>query len=304
MPASCQTADPAMQHLLANAARLGDEIPVLRDSFSRFAALLAERARLRGAAPGWTGPPPAWNQERFCQGVPLLAEAGFQDVAAQMPEVAARLLPVMEQLFPALTDELAALRQALELGALAPALIVAACATPGARVEGLPEGVTGEVFAFAARQMVAPCIEAQARSLVPLLRDLPWRQPHCPVCGGVPHFSRLLRDNERADFMGSQAGIRHLRCATCATEWRYKRISCPVCGNEEPSRLGRLGNPERPAERADVCEVCRTYCLCLAATVFVVVPDPDLAALAMLPLELRVREAGYTPIAPQPWLEL
>lgn len=300
MPASCQTADSAAQHLLADAARLGDEIPPLRDSFSRFAALLAGRARVREAAPGWTGALPVVDEERFCQGVPLLAESGFQDVAAQIPAAAALLLPVMEEAFPPLADELAALRRALEDGTLAPAQVLTACTAPA----GAPTGVADETFAFAARQLVAPCIEAQARSLAPLLRDLPWRRPQCPVCGGAPHFSRLMRDNERIDFMGSQAGIRHLRCATCATEWRYKRVSCPVCGNEDPAHLGRLADPDRPTERADVCEKCKTYCLCQDATDLVTLPDPELAALAMLPLELRVREAGYTPIAPQPWLDL
>jgi len=41
--------------------------------------------------------------------------------------------------------------------------------------------------------------------------------------------------------------------------------------------------------------------LCLDSGELVDVPDADVAALTMLPLELKVREKGYAPMAEQPW---
>jgi formate dehydrogenase maturation protein FdhE len=95
-----------------------------------------------------------------------------------------------------------------------------------------------------------------------------------------------------------------LRCSSCSTEWTHKRVSCPGCGCEEPDDLVVLRDPGRVHERADACRRCKTFVLCLDAGELAEVPDPDVAVLTMLPLEIQARREGYAPLAEHPWSSL
>ncbi len=288
----------ACLRLREDAARLAREVPPLRPLLDAFAPLLEARARLRDAAPGWAGPLPCPASGASTKGIPLLSGCGFQDVSEHLPAALEQLLPVLKGAFPALAPELAALRRALDIGGID---VVALVASAGGCIAPPPPGVSAEVLSFVAVEAVRPFIERQARDLAPVLRAMPWARPVCPACGGTPNFSRLQRERDDSEFITGHGGVRFLHCATCATEWRYKRVSCPGCGNEEPERLGLLAAQERPFERADTCDACKRYILCLDATEFINLPDPSVSALAMLPLELQARQAGYLPLVPQPW---
>jgi len=288
----------APTRLLQDAARLVHEVPPLRPLLDAFVPLLEARATLRDAAPGWVGPLPAPAQDASVKGIPLLSGIGFQDVTEHLPAALEQLLPVMEAAFPALAPELAALRQALASGDVDASAL---SAVAGGRTITLPSGISAEVLSFVASEAVRPFIERQARDLVPVLRAMPWARPVCPTCGGAPGFSRLQRERDDNEFITGHGGVRFLHCATCATEWRYKRVSCPGCGNEEPEQLGLLATRERPFERADTCDACKRYILCQDATEFINLPDATISVLAMLPLELQARQAGYLPLVPQPW---
>ncbi len=284
--------------LLQDAARLAREVPPLRPLLDAFVPLLEVRGRLRDSAPGWAGPLPRPTPDASIKGIPLLGGCGFQDVTAHLPTALAQLLPVMEGAFPALAPEMAAVRHAIDTGGIN---IAALAARDGRRAFTPPPGVSAEVLSFVADEAVRPFIERQARDLAPALRDMPWARPVCPTCGGTPNFSRLQRERDNSEFITGHGGVRFLHCATCATEWRYKRVSCPGCGNEEPERLGLLAAQERPLERADTCEACKRYILCVDATECINLPVAEISALGMLPLELQARQAGYLPLAPQPW---
>lgn len=301
IPDATSAIDPtqdAATRLHQDAARLMREVPPLRPLLDAFVPLLETRATLRDAAPGWTGPLPSPVPEASIRGIPLLSGVGFQDVTAHLPAALELVLPVMEGAFPALAPELAILRRVLDTGGID---IAALMAIDGRHTLAPPSGVSAEVLSFVAGEAVRPFIERQARDLMPVLRAMPWARPVCPTCGGAPNFSRLQRERDDNEFITGHGGVRFLHCATCATEWRYKRVSCPGCGNEEPEKLGLLASRERPFERVDTCEACKRYILCLDATEFINLPDPNLSALGMLPLELHARQAGYLPLVPQPW---
>ena len=296
---------PAAPHNIeASLARAAREIPALAPLLEAFGPLFAERALLREAAPGWRGAPPAIDAERFSQGVFVMAQtefgAGFEDMSAELPEAARTLLPVMAKSFPALAAELDVLAQALSSGALAPEQLAAAGFGGPAELPGMPE----QTLRFAAAELVRPFVERQARDLAALVQALPWHQASCPVCGGAPNMSALRRKEDDSEFIKAKGGQRFLRCSCCATEWTHKRVSCPGCGCEEPEELVILRDPARPHERADACTRCKSFVLCLDAGELVDVPDLDVAALTMLPLEVQTREQGYAPLAGHPWSEL
>ncbi len=296
-----QTRTPATpatpQAIEAALARAEADIPALARLLEAFGPLLVERTRLRESAPGWTGPPPALDADRFSQGVFILADSGFQDMSAHLPKAAETILPVMARSFPALAQELAALEQALKSGGITPeALALAAFSEP----EPLP-GVDAQTLQFAATELVRPFVERQALDLLELVKDLPWRHPSCPVCGSAPNMSVMRRMRDESEFIQAHGGRRFLRCSCCSTEWTHKRVSCPACSCEEPEELVVLRNPERPFERVDACKRCNTFLLCLDAGELAEAPDPDVTALVMIALEERAVQQGFSPLAAHPW---
>ncbi len=81
-----------------------------------------------------------------------------------------------------------------------------------------------------------------------------WLKGDCPVCGSYPCIEKLRRDD----------GKRILRCSFCGTEWSFKRIMCPFCGNEDHNSLRYFfveedSSTERDAFRVDVCDKCKNY---------------------------------------------
>jgi FdhE protein len=292
---------PRLSAIGRSLARSRAELPALTALFDAFGPLLEAQARVREAAPGWRGAPPAFDPERFCQGAFLLADEGFQDMSPELPTAARTLLPVMAAAFPALAPDFDALALALASGAL-PAQKLAAAAF-GEALE-VP-GVGPQALAFAAAEIARPFLARQAEDLLALVKDLPWRQSFCPVCGSAPNMSALRRTSEPSEFIQAHGGKRYLRCSCCAAEWSYKRVSCPACGCEEPDELTIIrAEGLRDFERIDACKRCKSFLPCLDTTELVDAPDLDIAALAMLPLCSRARQEGYAHLAPLPWSEL
>jgi len=288
---------PALHSIGLALTRAKAELPALQPLLDAFGPVLAARARLRAAAPGWNGKRPAIDADRFCQGAFILADSGFQNMSAHLEHAAKELLPVIATSFPALAAELSILGEAIETGALKPKKLAGAAF--GAPVE-VP-GVSAETLAFAAAELVRPFIERQAQDLLALVKELPWNQPTCPVCGAAPNMSVLRKSGDDDAFIKSHGGRRFLRCSCCSSEWTHKRVSCPSCGCEEPDELLVLRDPARPFERADACTRCKAFVLCLDSGELVDVPDADVAALTMLPLEIKACEQGYVPMALHPW---
>lgn len=288
---------PAQRGINLALTRATMELPALAPLLNAFGPLLAERACLRESARGWNGKRPAIDPERFSLGVSILTDSGFQDMSSQLPGAAKQLLPVMAASFPALAAGLSILGQAIETGAIKPKKLAGAAF--GAPVE-VP-GVSAETLTFAAAELARPFIERQAADLMALVKDLPWNQATCPVCGAAPNMSVLRKSGDDDAFIKSHGGRRFLRCSCCSSEWTHKRVSCPSCGCEEPDELLVLRDPARPFERADACKRCKAFVLCLDSGELVDVPDANIAALTMLPLELKACEQGYVPMALHPW---
>jgi FdhE protein len=109
----------------------------------------------------------------------------------------------------------------------------------------------------------------------------------CPLCGRQPQLSLLRSEAEGAR--------RSLLCSLCATEWRYKRICCPSCGEESFEKLSYHKTEEFPHVRLDTCDACSTYIKSIDLTVDGrAIPTVD--EIAALPLDLWAIEQGYKKI--------
>jgi len=114
-------------------------------------------------------------------------------------------------------------------------------------------------------------------------------QPICPFCRELP-VSAVLRPE-------GDGGKRFLLCSLCLTEWEFRRILCPRCGEEDKDKLAIYTAEEFPHIRVETCESCRSYIKAIDLTRNGrAVPVVD--ELASIPLDLWAVEKGYTKLQP------
>lgn len=116
-------------------------------------------------------------------------------------------------------------------------------------------GVRPELFTFFAGQTLTPFLETYAERLRKHIDDLAWFRGYCPICGGEPLMGKLAKET----------GKRLLKCHLCRTEWVFKRLECPFCGNSDQEKLRFFYDQEeatlasKPVYRIEVCDRCKTY---------------------------------------------
>ena len=112
-------------------------------------------------------------------------------------------------------------------------------------------------------------------------------EAQCPLCGRRPQVGILRAEGEGAR--------RSLMCSLCASEWRYKRVSCPACGEDDRSKLSYHRSADFPHLRLESCDSCKKYMKTVDLTIDGrAVPEVD--EVANLPLDLWAVEQGYVKI--------
>jgi FdhE protein len=107
----------------------------------------------------------------------------------------------------------------------------------------------------------------------------------CPCCRRRPGLSVLRQ-------MGD-GGARSLVCSFCLTEWEFRRIICPGCGEENNKNLPVFTAKEFDHIRVECCDACKTYIKNIDFTKNGRA-EPLVDDLASAPLDLWARERGYT----------
>jgi FdhE protein len=105
-------------------------------------------------------------------------------------------------------------------------------------------------------------------------------------------------------FLRGEGGQRWLRCSLCAHHWRFKRIACPVCGNEDPDQAGYLFAEGRERERVEICRSCGKYLAALDVRGLDQEPLWQVAALGLVHLDLLAQQEGLVPVARCAWNRL
>jgi FdhE protein len=115
-------------------------------------------------------------------------------------------------------------------------------------------------------------------------------ESRCPFCGGMPQVSFLHIAEQSAE-----SGNRHLVCATCLTNWPFRRVVCAFCLEERPPMLGYFHTPEYDHVRIEACDTCKHYIkgVDLTRLGFAVPLVDEVAAAA---LDVWAHEHGYTKI--------
>lgn len=139
---------------------------------------------------------------------------------------------------------------------------------------------------FFARALLQPCAERLALDSSPRTATT---MSVCPVCGSRPQAAVLRPEGD--------GGKRFLLCSFCLTEWEFRRILCPVCGEEDYKKLPRYTAEDPVSLRVEACDTCHFYLKSIDMTVDgLAVPLVD--EVASVPLDLWAAEHGYKKAEP------
>jgi len=141
---------------------------------------------------------------------------------------------------------------------------------------------SGEIEIFFGRALLQPYAESLARDSDVNLANSP---STCPFCGEKPQVGVLREEGD--------GGKRSLICSLCATEWEFRRMLCPGCGEEGVDNLPVYRASEFDYVRVEACESCHTYIKSIDLTKNgLAVPVVD--ELASIPLTVWAEQNGYT----------
>lgn len=284
--------------------RLRDKSEAMAPVLGALEPLLVTQARMRTALQAAGVEPLQTDKGRAAQGKPLMADRPMGEYAEAFLAVSRTILPAMAEAFPAVSDELGKVLYHLEAAHLDPA------PTMEARIAGDDDAlaaiakaadVDADVLWLAAEQCLRPILQVAGVHAADDLSLGLWGRPYCPTCGAPPNIAILRKGGEDNDFLTNHGGQRWLHCSRCAAQWRFKRHACPHCGNEESESLEYYQPKDNNGERADVCRACGHYLVAVDVRELVEEPEPDVAALGLIPLDMVMQNEGLAPLAPTAW---
>jgi FdhE protein len=111
----------------------------------------------------------------------------------------------------------------------------------------------------------------------------------CPFCNRKPAVGVLRQQGD--------GGRRSLLCGFCITEWEFRRVICPGCGQEDHAKLPVYTAETFPHIRVECCDACQTYIKSVDLTKNGLA-DPLVDELASIPLSLWAQDHGYVKLHP------
>jgi FdhE protein len=139
---------------------------------------------------------------------------------------------------------------------------------------------------FFVRALLQPYTEFMARLTG---ANLNGNKPLCPFCAEKPVVAVLRGEGDGAK--------RSLVCSLCSTEWEFRRILCPGCGEENKDKLPVYTASDLDYVRVETCDSCRIYIKAIDLTKNgLAVPVVD--ELASVALDVWAGEKGYVKLMP------
>lgn len=140
---------------------------------------------------------------------------------------------------------------------------------------------------FLAENSINPLLEAYAEKLKGYVDQKFWFKGYCPVCGSAPVLGELKN-------VEGLEGAKFLVCSSCSFKWRFNRLKCPFCGNEDQKKL-RYFNTEADGKgyRVDVCEECKKYIKTIDLRELRMDVAPIVEDIGTLHLDIIAQNEGY-----------
>lgn len=151
---------------------------------------------------------------------------------------------------------------------------------------GQPEQELLPEYAFFVHSLLQPQAEYVAQRTKTSTDATP---PLCPFCNSKPQVGVLRPEGD-----GSK---RSLICSLCSTEWNFRRVVCPSCGEQNKDLLPVYTASEFDYVRVEACDTCHTYLKCIDLSKNGnAVPVVD--ELASVSLNLWAQENKYSKLSP------
>jgi FdhE protein len=145
-------------------------------------------------------------------------------------------------------------------------------------------GIKKDVLVFLAKNSIKPIFEGYAKELGNYVDQERWWKGYCPICGSEPFMAELKEE-----------GARYLVCSSCSFEWRFNRLKCPFCENDNHEKLRYFyAEQEGRTYRIDVCDVCKRYIKTIDTAQMGVEVIPILEDAGTLFLDVLARNEGFT----------
>jgi len=166
------------------------------------------------------------------------------------------------------------------------ALFKKAAADDGEYIASLSKrlNLRADILAFLAENSLRPIFEAYARELKEQVDQETWWRSYCPVCGSKPVMAELVGQERK----------RFLICSCCGYEWRFKRIQCPFCENEERRKFKYFfAEEEDRAYRVETCQKCKKYIKTVDTEALDEAFFPAVEDMGTLHLDVLAKQEGY-----------
>jgi FdhE protein len=141
-----------------------------------------------------------------------------------------------------------------------------------------------DILAFLAENSLRPIFEAYAQDLKEHVDQDSWWKSYCPICGSKPVMAELVGQERK----------RFLICSCCGYEWRFKRIQCPFCENEERRQFKYFFTEEEDrACRVETCQKCKKYIKTVDTEELDEEFIPSVEDVGTLYLDVLAKKEGY-----------
>lgn len=283
---------------------LRKRLPALENIFDAFGPLLSAQEKADEILADWNDfTVPDAYAPRFEQGVPLFAEMSLPDLGDYYREVFKLMAAAVAEGMPAMSEKSAVLLQVAEDTMNLNDLAKAIWDEDQEAVFSLAEewNADEQMLVFAGSLALKSFMVRMESRAADKIENMQWLKGYCPVCGTFPDLALLKKSGEDNAYLKSHGGQRWLHCSGCGHEWRFKRNMCPWCENEDHEKMRYLQAQERANERVYVCESCRHYSVTVDTRELVEEPDPRVAPLGLVYLDIRAQEEEFMPMAETPW---
>jgi len=135
-----------------------------------------------------------------------------------------------------------------------------------------------------AEESLRPELEQIAEKYGAFVEKAGWSEGYCPICGKEPKIGEIRAEED---------GKRYLFCNQCGFKWRFRRIKCPFCGNDEQHLLAYFSVEGEERHRVDVCNKCRRYIKIVELPKSSEEPNLDVEDIATLHLDMIAYDEGY-----------
>ncbi|MCK9273554.1 MAG: formate dehydrogenase accessory protein FdhE [Syntrophales bacterium] len=140
-----------------------------------------------------------------------------------------------------------------------------------------------DLLGFLVEESLRPSLEILSEKYGDLIEKSNWSEGYCPICGREPKIAEL-RD---------EVGQKFLFCSQCGFEWRFPRLKCPFCSNEDQQSLAYFTVEDEEKYRVDVCNVCNRYIKTVDFREYKIHPNLDVEDIATLHLDILANDEGY-----------